>query len=326
MLFIISEKDDVHLQPVIEQMNNDTYFILYTEDFLKRYIIKSYSYLGISYFEIQDKYLNKILNSESITTIWFRRYLKAETRQEYTNKIFKDICIEEANGFIEYMKYTLIDKYWLTGHPIYETIAESKLVQMRVAHQVGFNFPETIFSNSKTNILPILSKYDKVVLKPISHKRSSQNEVSLFFFSKVFDSDFFVNKNDADFEHTIQFIQPYIEKKFELRVTIVENQVFACKLNSQLLAENEGKHDWRQGYNFGLEHSEFDLPNEVTEKCFLFLKNLNLNFGCFDFIVTPNDEYVFLECNPNGQWLWIEHETTMKISTAIAELLTSKIV
>jgi len=30
---------------------------------------------------------------------------------------------------------------------------------------------------------------------------------------------------------------------------------------------------------------------------------------------------VFLECNPNGQWLWIELETGMRISEAIADAL-----
>ena len=60
---------------------------------------------------------------------------------------------------------------------------------------------------------------------------------------------------------------------------------------------------------------------ESTESRLRYLKRMHLNFGCFDFIVTPDGEYVFLECNPNGQWLWIEEEPGMKISEAIAEAL-----
>ena len=37
---------------------------------------------------------------------------------------------------------------------------------------------------------------------------------------------------------------------------------------------------------------------------------------------TPSGEHVFLECNPNGQWLWIELATGMPISAAIADELT----
>jgi D-alanine-D-alanine ligase-like ATP-grasp enzyme len=38
-------------------------------------------------------------------------------------------------------------------------------------------------------------------------------------------------------------------------------------------------------------------------------------------IVTPSGEYVLLEVNPNGQWLWIEHITGAPIADAIAEEL-----
>ncbi len=40
-----------------------------------------------------------------------------------------------------------------------------------------------------------------------------------------------------------------------------------------------------------------------------------------DIIVTPDDEYVFLECNADGAWLGVEERTGMKISAAVAELL-----
>ena len=36
----------------------------------------------------------------------------------------------------------------------------------------------------------------------------------------------------------------------------------------------------------------------------------------------PSGEYFFLECNPNGQWLWVELETDLPISRAIAEFLS----
>lgn len=32
------------------------------------------------------------------------------------------------------------------------------------------------------------------------------------------------------------------------------------------------------------------------------MRKLGIIFGCFDFIVTPDEEYVFLEVNPMGQF------------------------
>ncbi|MGH4016972.1 MAG: hypothetical protein ACRDSL_24205 [Pseudonocardiaceae bacterium] len=44
-------------------------------------------------------------------------------------------------------------------------------------------------------------------------------------------------------------------------------------------------------------------------------------FRRLDFIVTPSGEWIFLECNPNGQWAWIK-PTRHLITAAITDLLT----
>lgn len=119
----------------------------------------------------------------------------------------------------------------------------------------------------------------------------------------------------------MNFVQEYVEKQYELRVTVVCDKVFACKIDSQRMEEDKGRVDWRQGYEYGLHYEPYELPDAVKSFCFSFLQEMHLNFGCFDFIVTPQGEFVFLECNPNGQWLWLEQETGMPISQAIAECL-----
>jgi glutathione synthase/RimK-type ligase-like ATP-grasp enzyme len=48
---------------------------------------------------------------------------------------------------------------------------------------------------------------------------------------------------------------------------------------------------------------------------------LGINFGCFDIIKSTKGEYVFLECNPNGQWLWIEKIIKIGIARALAHML-----
>ena len=46
-------------------------------------------------------------------------------------------------------------------------------------------------------------------------------------------------------------------------------------------------------------------------------------FGAFDFIVTPELKWIFLEINPNGQWLWLEQSLKLDISQKIVEYLIS---
>ncbi len=45
------------------------------------------------------------------------------------------------------------------------------------------------------------------------------------------------------------------------------------------------------------------------------------NFGAFDFVVQPDGTWRVLECNPAGQWLWLEYQAGLPIAAALADLL-----
>ncbi len=45
-------------------------------------------------------------------------------------------------------------------------------------------------------------------------------------------------------------------------------------------------------------------------------------YGALDFIVTPEGQHVFLEVNPAGQYLWVEAQTKLPITAALADVLT----
>lgn len=63
------------------------------------------------------------------------------------------------------------------------------------------------------------------------------------------------------------------------------------------------------------------LPDEITAKILAFMKPLGLVYGAFDFIVTPDGRYVFLEVNPGGAYMWVEAATGLAITPAIADAL-----
>mgnify|MGYP001580931444 CR=1 FL=1 len=113
--------------------------------------------------------------------------------------------------------------------------------------------------------------------------------------------------------------QPYIEKAYELRVTVVGDKIFAARIESQ--TSEKTRVDWRR-YDFtNVVHSSYQLPKETENQCVAVLQSFNLQFGAIDMIATPTGEYYFLELNANGQWAWIEAVTELPISHAIANLL-----
>ena len=80
--------------------------------------------------------------------------------------------------------------------------------------------------------------------------------------------------------------------------------------------------DWRADYDTLTYTSLPDVPDPVRAGITTLMRRLGLRFGTFDFIVTPDDRWIFLEINPNGQWAWIEDVTGLPIAAAIADALT----
>lgn len=51
------------------------------------------------------------------------------------------------------------------------------------------------------------------------------------------------------------------------------------------------------------------------------MATLGLVFGTIDLKITHDGEYVFLEVNPQGQFLYVENLTGLPITLALARLL-----
>jgi hypothetical protein len=115
--------------------------------------------------------------------------------------------------------------------------------------------------------------------------------------------------------------QALVPKRYELRITMMGRRAFGAKVLSQ--ETESGKLDWRKSYA-ELRMERFAVPCEVEELCFDLLCRLGLVFGCFDFVVTPEGELVFLEVNEMGQFLFIEHYTGCPLLDAFSEFLLQR--
>ncbi|TDD44479.1 hypothetical protein E1263_40660 [Kribbella antibiotica] len=82
--------------------------------------------------------------------------------------------------------------------------------------------------------------------------------------------------------------------------------------------------DWRRDYDL-VRYSVIDTPSEVVDACHRYLETFGLVFGAFDFGIREDDEgRAWYECNTGGQWHWLELETGLPMTSAIADLLEMK--
>ena len=72
---------------------------------------------------------------------------------------------------------------------------------------------------------------------------------------------------------------------------------------------------------YDLPHYPLQLPESLAMACRSLVRQLGLRFGAIDLVQAADGDYVFLEINPNGQWLWIQDETGLPIAEALCTTL-----
>jgi glutathione synthase/RimK-type ligase-like ATP-grasp enzyme len=181
-----------------------------------------------------------------------------------------------------------------------------KLSQLKVAKKLGFNVPETLISTDPVAIKAFIQKHPsgEVIYKPLFPVMWVESDVMRLTYTKpIYLGDL---PSNEILRLTPGIYQKRIEKAFELRVTCMGHSAFATKIYSQ--AHESGKEDWRSAPAHEMKMEPYPFPPELAAKCFALMLKFGVVFGCFDFIVTPEGEYVFLEINEQGQFLWQEEQ------------------
>jgi hypothetical protein len=327
-ILILTDKLDMHPSSVINLMKeqNIPFFRLNTESLMTDYDFAWFhKNAATPDFYIKDRNNGKIIWGHEIWSVWYRKPGAPESLPFCINQEIDRHNLTEGKQFFIYLMYYLSDIYSMGNH-LWDKRANSKMVQSQLAVELGMEIAPTCISNNKEDIVEFSNQFDSISLKSLRDHNVMTTDGKVYHLSTLkVASNQLMEQPEESFSQTVVFAQQYIEKKYELRVTVMGSHIFTCKLDSQALTASTGAVDWRDGYDYGLKHEMIDTPTVIGDFCRKYLQRLCLNFGCFDFIVKPNGEYVFLECNPNGQWGWIEDECHVPMSEAMVDCLVNKL-
>jgi len=123
--------------------------------------------------------------------------------------------------------------------------------------------------------------------------------------------------SDSRISTTAHLFQAKIDRDHDVRLTVVGTLLFAVALHRD---RDDSAPDWRKNYKI-IHYSPCAVPAAVADGVRRLMDSLGLVFGALDFAVTADNQWIFLEINPNGQWFWLEQQTGVPISAALAELL-----
>jgi glutathione synthase/RimK-type ligase-like ATP-grasp enzyme len=322
-ILIISNEHDIHLTPVIERLKvwGFSVFRLNTENLFSKYKI----HITYKNTQIVGSIINvvsgDIIKIEDIKTIWERRPMEPMNTFSPIDEKFMETIRVEQNSFYRQFRHSLRHCNWI-GNPLSDLRASSKILQKSIAQKVGFTIPKSIITNNYEELKLFIDSCSDYIVKPMKADSIQLDEDNqMVFYARKATFSQLESISEIGFQNAPNYIQEYIEKKYEIRLTLIGNKAFAAKIDSKPMLAGQGKEDWREGYDFGIKFTEMNADSTLVDKCKAFLNELELNFGCFDFVVDENNNIFFLECNSNGQWLWIEEDTGMDISGAIAEWL-----
>ncbi len=254
-----------------------------------------------------------------VTAAWYRRPEPPIPAPTITDPTMHRYVTEECRAFVQDL-WASLRCVWLPGPPSVIREAQHKASQLRVAQELGFELPPTLVTNSPADFRDFYRQHNgNVISKLAGTAFFNVSGTTYCRYTEI------VSPRDVGYSHAVRhapvIFQAYVPKRVELRITVVADQVFAAEIHSQ--ATNHTRHDWRRYDLEQTPHQPHELPDEVARRCVRLVKTLGLQYGAIDMILTPDGRYVFIEINPNGQYLWIEELTGLPISDALCDLLMS---
>jgi glutathione synthase/RimK-type ligase-like ATP-grasp enzyme len=254
-----------------------------------------------------------------LDAIWYRRAAIGAALPSDMDPQLRDAALLESRvtliGMLESLTCFTMDRISTVR------AAEHKAVQLELAAGVGLDVPRTLTTNDPDAVQAFWAQCDgRVVVKALSsfaiYDEAGREQV-------VFTTPLAAE----DLGHLDQLalapmtFQEHLDKRIELRVTLVGGRVFAAAVDSQALERS--RVDWRkEGVQLTDKWTPYSLPTDVSARLLLLAAQLGLSYGAVDIVVTPDGRHVFLEINPAGEWFWLDDVFgPHALSTAIAETL-----
>lgn len=193
--------------------------------------------------------------------------------------------------------------------------ASYKPRQLRVAAECGLSVPRSLVTNIGARAREFAAEVGGgLIYKSLSTGVvAEQDELRMIYTSRLTVDEL----DDGAIGLCCHLFQQWVPKAFDVRLTVVGNRCFAVAVHA---GSSEAKIDWRSRYD-DLRYEVCETPDEVRRGVLAYLRVFGLTFGAFDFSVTPEGGWWFLECNPAGQWGWLAEETGLPIAEAIADEL-----
>lgn len=257
---------------------------------------------------------------DSVDAVWLRRPGRPCAPEALAGTP-TGAAIEAEAASVLFDLWELLEVPFVPAKPATVELASLKVRQLCLAARLGFEIPGTLVTNDSDAFLDL---HAATPGRLITKRAAASQRLVTVGGKDVARPTLVVRPRHLVDVESVRLApilaQAMVDKEFEVRATVVGDEVFAAAIHSQ-----ETHHTTVDFRHYDPAHTRitpYALPPVVRDRCVAITRALGLCFSALDLIVTPDGRFVFLEVNPNGQYLWIESATGLPISRALATVLT----
>ncbi|MCA1695841.1 MAG: ATP-grasp ribosomal peptide maturase, partial [Actinobacteria bacterium] len=242
-----------------------------------------------------------------IRSIWYRRPTHFELPEGMSGPEWRHAAAEARCGLGGVL--SSLDVLWV-NYPSRESDA-LKPRQLQVARRCGLRVPDSLVTNRPASVRDFARNVGGALAgKTLAAALLVESgRLQMAYTRRIEPAEL---DDLAGVEVTAHLFQPFLTKAWEARVTVVGDRMFAAAIHARSEA---ARVDFRADYG-SHDYAVVEPPESVAAGMLRFLEAFGLSFGAFDFAVTPDGEWIMFECNPFGQYGWLEEALDLPITAA----------
>jgi hypothetical protein len=243
---------------------------------------------------------------EDADVLWWRRpradqVITAHAGSTHERSLVNNDCRGALGGILA----AAFDGQWISSPEATDRAAD-KVYQLAVAREAGFRVPRTLISQSRADVIAFTQQVGRTIVKPVVGARGPS------LWTRWVDDPAAIPA--PSFEVCPATYQEYIEGCRHIRLNCFGERMYAALIETDEL-------DWRPDLQVPI--SPWPVPEYIRARVAGVLRRLQLRMGVVDLKLTPDGEPVWLEVNPQGQFLFLEPLTDEPLTEHFADFLLS---
>lgn len=241
--------------------------------------------------------------------VWWRRcHGRPAVPDEVTDPQMRELVVKDCRAALRGVLLAGFTGTWISD-PYATERAQNKLLQLNLAQALGLRVPRTLVSSDPAAVREFARAHGgTVIAKTVTGLLGTALQAGRVTAAGL--------GEDAEIMLAPTIYQEEIPGTDHLRVMVFGERVHAARIRSFEL-------DWRLANDMVIE--PVPLEPGLQDALRVMTGRLGLRMGVFDLKMRPDGEPVFLEVNPQGQFLFVEGMSDMPLSKAFAEFVAAEL-